>query len=489
MLGAAAWQDQLAQATPRVEAEQAGALTSAPARAWTTLLPYACLPPLALLAIHSWRAEEINLADQGVLYGSLAVVACVVVRQLLVLVENGRLQAETAAYARRLEQLATTDPLTELPNHRATVAFLEREVERAQRVGRPFATHFIDLHHFKALNDAYGLGAGDSVLREFALLGRGVLRSMDVLGRWGGEEFLAVLPETDAAAAAVAAERLRSAVASHRFAVGGGTHLTCSVGLAQFPAVSDADQLVAAADSALYAAKRLGRNQVRAADDPAIAAVAGLGEGGSRESAMLTGAAEALAALVAARDGCAGAHTEDVSTLALQLAVACGLTASEAHMLGLAGRLHDIGKVAVPDAILLKPGPLTEAEWAIIRTHPAIGADVIERIPALRPIAPFVRGHHERWDGQGYPDQLVGDAIPLGARILAAADAYAAIIADRPYRRAQSPARAISELRRHAGAQFDPQVVAALERVLAMHAGGGAAARHEPLESHLRAVG
>jgi HD-GYP domain-containing protein (c-di-GMP phosphodiesterase class II) len=204
---------------------------------------------------------------------------------------------------------------------------------------------------------------------------------------------------------------------------------------------------------------------------------------------MLTGAAEALAALVAARDGCAGAHTEDVSALALQLAVACGLTAAEAHMLGLAGRLHDIGKVAVPDAILHKPGPLSEAEWTIIRTHPAVGADVIERIPALRPIAPLVRGHHERWDGQGYPDQLAGEAIPLGARILAAADAYAAIITDRPYRRAQSPARAITELRRHAGTQFDPQVVAALERVLALQAGGAAAPRNEPRDSQLRAVG
>jgi two-component system cell cycle response regulator len=470
ILGATSWQDHLAQAgavsVPAAEAR----VVARPARVWIALLPYVVLPPLGMLVIHIWRTSTSGLAEQGVLYGSMAAVACVLARQLLALLENGRLQTETAAYAQRLEQLATTDPLTELPNHRATIAALEREVERAQRTARPFVALFIDLDHFKALNDAYGHSAGDSVLREFAAVARGTLRSMDVFGRWGGEEFLAILPETDAAAAAGAAERLRAAVASHRFAVGGGIHLTCSVGLAEWAPPDSADQLVAAADGALYAAKHLGRNQIRAADDPAVAAVGGLGEGGSRESAMLTGAAEALAALVAARDSCAGAHMQEVGALALQVALACGLKAAEAHMLGLAGRLHDIGKVAVPDAILHRAGPLSEAEWAIIRTHPAVGAQVIECIPALRPIAPLVRAHHERWDGAGYPDQLAGAAIPFGARVLAAVDAYAAITIDRPYRRAQSPARAMAELRRHSGAQFDPTVVEALDRVLAMRA-------------------
>ncbi len=135
-------------------------------------------------------------------------------------------------------------------------------------------------------------------------------------------------------------------------------------------------------------------------------------------------------------------------------------------MLALAGQLHDVGKVAIPETILQKPAALTAEEWDVMRTHPAVGADVVSRIPALRPLAPVIRAHHERWDGQGYPDQLTGEAIPLGARILAVADAYQTMIVDRPYQPARPPAGALAELRRCAGSQFDPQVVDVLLRLL-----------------------
>ena len=226
--------------------------------------------------------------------------------------------------------------------------------------------------------------------------------------------------------------------------------------------------LIALADDALYAAKRLGRNQVRAASDSAITTV--MADGAThdpRETISMIGMVEALTSLVAARDQYTSRHSRDVGSLAMRIAVALGLTASEAQTLGQAGQLHDIGKIAIPDAILRKPGSLTAEEWTTMKLHPCVSAEVVSHVPALRHLAPIIRSHHERIDGQGYPDRLAGDDIPLGARILAVVDPFAAITTDRPYRAAQSSAWALAELRRGAGTQFDPEVVKVLERVVA----------------------
>jgi HD-GYP domain-containing protein (c-di-GMP phosphodiesterase class II) len=291
---------------------------------------------------------------------------------------------------------------------------------------------------------------------------------VDLLGRWGGEEFIALLPETDHEGALAAAERVRAVVAAHRFMAGIGAHLTCSIGVATYPHdASDRNGLVAAADQAMYAAKHLGRNQVRAAADPSVAALRGDNSTrGSREELALAGTVEALAALVNARDNYTGQHCQEVAGLTFRVAQTLGLDAAEARMVGLAARLHDVGKVAIPDAVLQKPGRLTEEEWVLMRTHPLVGADVVGRVPALRAVVPLIRGHHERWDGQGYPDGMAGEAIPLGARIIAVVDAYGAMTTDRPYRPARDAGWALAELRRCAGNQFDPAVIDALERVL-----------------------
>ena len=384
---------------------------------------------------------------------------------------SGELEHSNRALAEantRLQALTTTDPLTDLPNHRALIAVVDQEIERAVRYRRPCAVLLFDIDHFKAINDGRGHAAGDAALREFAMAAKAALRGVDTLGRWGGEEFLAILPETDLEAALVAAERVRAAVAAHAFSPN-GARLTCSIGAAACPqAAEERDGLIEAAAHAMYAAKRLGRNQVRAAADPAVAVLAAESEKGeSREDAALVGAVEALAALVEARDQYTGAHMQAVSILALRLALALGLDASDARMIGLAGQLHDVGKIAVPEAILRKPGRLAAEEWALVRRHPVVGADVVGRVPALRVLAPVIRAHHERWDGRGYPDNLAGESIPLGARIVAAADAYGAMTTQRPYKDARSPDDALAEMNRCAGTQFDPAVVAALERVLA----------------------
>jgi HD-GYP domain-containing protein (c-di-GMP phosphodiesterase class II) len=202
-----------------------------------------------------------------------------------------------------------------------------------------------------------------------------------------------------------------------------------------------------------------------------------------REAASMIGMVEALTTLVAARDQYTSRHSREVGALATRISVALGMTASEAQTLGQAGQLHDIGKVAIPDAILRKPGPLSPDEWTITRQHSVVSAEVVSYVPTLRHIAPIIRAHHERMDGSGYPDGLAGDDIPLGARILAVVDSYAAITTDRPYRAAQSTAWALTELRRGAGTQFDPSVVAALERVLA--ADPASASPRQPFEPYL----
>jgi len=363
-----------------------------------------------------------------------------------------------------LQALSKTDPLTELPNHRALLSTLKQELERAQRYDRPCSLLFLDLDHFKALNDGYGHAAGDTVLRAFAGVLSTTIRNMDTAGRWGGEEFVVILPEATAEEALDIAERIRKAVSFFSFEISGGLHLTCSVGVACYPEhAADQDALLTAADQAMYGAKRLGRNQVRMVCDPAIIALltTETAEGG-REETALHGTVDALVTLVEKRDWSLGHHSQQVADLVRQLALARGMSLEEAQVVALAGQLHDIGKVAIPDAILQKPGPLTEEEWEQMRRHSIVGAEVISCVPSLRPLAPVIRAHHERWDGQGYPDHLQGEQIPLAARLIAVVDSYTVMITDRPYQLARPQAVVLVELQRCAGSQFDPRVVEAL---------------------------
>lgn len=370
----------------------------------------------------------------------------------------------------RLSDAARTDPLTRLPNRRGFRELLDLELERARRSEAPMSVLAGDLDHFKDVNDRAGHHVGDAVLQQTAALLREGVRQIDVPARIGGEEFAVILPGADAQAGFAVAERLRCHV---RDAFADATvPVTISFGIASYPAhAATASSLVRTADEALYGAKESGRNR-SVIHSPALRAVVGAREGreqrdveGERYLAVVLDLAEA----VDVRFSGSARHSETVGRYAELMARELGLPERRVGRVRLAGLLHDVGKVGVPDAILGKPGRLTDAEFAVIRQHPELGAQILEH-PSLADVQAWVAAHHERPDGTGYPRGLAGDELPLEARVIAVADAYEAMTSDRSYRDAVGAEAARAELRRHAGTQFDADVVAAFLAVLAREA-------------------
>jgi diguanylate cyclase (GGDEF)-like protein/PAS domain S-box-containing protein len=354
-----------------------------------------------------------------------------------------------------LRRSARTDSLTGVHNRAHFTELAEASLAEA---AHGFA--LLDADHFKQVNDSHGHAVGDAVLVELVARLRGALGPEDRLGRWGGEEFAILLAGVRSDDELhERCERLREAVGTRPFAAGGvEIEQTISVGAVRGRGSIDA--LAEAADRRLYAAKRLGRNRVALTPDaPGTATAAREPEG--------IGMARALAFAAGLRDEQPEAHASEVSLYATLIAERLGLEEAGVWRCRLGGWLHDVGKVAIPDSILDKPGTLDGAEWELMRTHPATGADIVARFAQLRDAAAAVRHHHEHFDGTGYPDGLVGAQIPLEARIVAAADAYSAMTSTRPYSAALPPSEAAEELRAVAGTQLDPEIVAALIDVLA----------------------
>ena len=350
----------------------------------------------------------------------------------------------------QVQQAARTDALTGLLNHGAMQVRVREEIARARRDATPLSFVIIDLDDFKQINDVRGHQAGDELLRRVASLLQAELRPYDQVARYGGDEFVLLLPGSDEATARAVAERVRDAMAASM--VGG-----CSLGVAQWHEPLEAGALLEQADRALLLAKRTGKGRVAVAN-PDV----------ERELALLQAqrgspaAVQALAAAIEERDNYTHEHSEEVVHLSRGVAMLLGLQVDQAERIAHAALLHDVGKLAVPNEILHKPGPLTPEEWDLMAEHPVAGERILLRIPDLTVIAPVVRHEHEHWDGSGYPDGLEGRLIPIGSRIILACDAYHAMITDRPYRAAMTPAEAAEELRCGAGTQFDPEVVDAL---------------------------
>ena len=453
---------------------------------------------------------------------------------------------ELEATNARLKEASFKDEVTRLYNRRFFSIRLEEEVARYRRFNHPVSLVLLDLDGFKEINDKLGHVAGDETLRGVSELLLKHSRGINIICRYGGDEFAILLVETPKAGAQIYADRIRHVLAHHPFPHG---QISASFGIASLPedVGAAAEDLIRAADEALYTAKRAGKNRVSLhqpalsalAEEPVLMpAIAGGSDASLHEARATLAAAErlsslefeergvvvlheganvrealhglaaatydlilrpappssfsglaptdlgrsseihllpsglpplsrgeratltALHGLIVARDAATGSHSERVRVYAMCLARAHGMSEPELRDMEYGVILHDIGKIGIPDSILLKPGPLSPEEWKVMRTHPEVGRRLVENIPFLAGAVPIVYHHHERWDGNGYPEGLRGESIPLGARIFAVADALDAMTYDRPYSRAVSVEAARAEIGRCAGTHFDPAVVA-----------------------------
>jgi diguanylate cyclase (GGDEF)-like protein len=358
---------------------------------------------------------------------------------------------------RRLRCLSETDSLTGVANHRKINELLAREQARGERYGTPFGVVMVDIDHFKLLNDTHGHPAGDLLLRQVAeLLGRQI-RASDMLGRCGGDEFLVILPETELSEATALGERLRASIASARYQTETGEQLPirASLGISVYPDDGrGVNELLAVADVNLYESKRRGGDTV---------------SGSAEAQSLWEGAAgfgifESLITAVDNKDRYTRCHSEEVTAFALAMGDELGLSEASQRVLRVAGLLHDVGKIGVPDGLLRKPGGLSVSEYDVIKRHVILSETLVSALPDLDEIRAAVGSHHERYDGTGYPHGAAGKEIPLLGRILAVADAYSAMTTDRPYRKALSHAEAVTALLTAAGSQFDPEVVQAFLR-------------------------
>ena len=355
----------------------------------------------------------------------------------------------------RLRGAAFTDSLTGMPNHRA----FHEALAGLTAAGAELCLAVFDLDGTKAVNDSRGHQAGDEQIQT---LGEW-LTELDLPGqttyRTGGDEFAVVLEGGRAMAGFYLAQQLRA-----RFAERADGALSATVGVAESWPGAPKDALLGRADLALREAKRSHRGVLVYSPDMERAdQLAQADQDNERRHA--TTLATSLARAVDAKDSYTHSHCETVAELCALMAQQLGLAPERVARVRLAGLLHDVGKIGVSDTILNKPGPLTDDEFAVMRTHPTLGSHIVSAAELIEE-AEWIRHHHERMDGCGYPDRLAGEQIPLESRIVMVADAFEAITATRPYRAARPVGEALLELERHAGTQFDTRCVGALRAIL-----------------------
>ncbi len=408
----------------------------------------------------------------------------------------------------RAQEQAITDGLTGVKTHRFFMETLSSEWKRATRAGRAFSVVLIDLDRFKFVNDFYGHLEGDLVLQRISQILEQTCRRSDVVARYGGDEFVILMPETNVEQARQLASKLRASICADPLLH--DKNITGSFGIASFPVHGSTPQeLIQVADASMYVSKHQGGNAVSTAEhlDPdeakrwkrdvlegylnvtlkrpldtgpdaledickrleqftrSVGDTAGAApQTGKNAAALPPAVAETLTAVVAsldAKDPCTEGHSQKVAAYAGILAEALGMPAAQVEEIRLAALLHDIGKIGIPDAVIQKSGPLDPAEWELMQQHVRYGARILQPFPEIAAVREMVEHHHEFFDGSGYPDGLSGEAISLGARILALCDAYDTITSERSYQRGRGAEEAFTVLERCSGAQFDPQLVEA----------------------------
>ena len=397
----------------------------------TTSLPLAIMISLSVVLVVLWDRSPFLIAA---LFGPLVAFD---------LYQRSQLRALEAMRA------AVTDPLTGVGNRRRFDERLNDEVPPSKR-GSPVSVCLLDVDDLKNINDRHGHPVGDLVL---AAVGARLASSGEAF-RLGGDEFALLLPEVEPEQARLLVELVLVDLALE---VGLDEPIKVSGGIAAYPRDDETPGgLVDRADEALYQAKRHAPGSVYVRSDDGLGLRALVADSPTDRATRLQ-AAMSLARAVDSRDAPGGTHSQSVGRLAARIAARLGCDVDQCDLIALAGRLHDLGKVAIPDELIEKPGPLAPDELRVLERHPTVGSHMLTSL-GLGAMSGWVLHHHEHWDGTGYPEGLAGEAIPLAARILATADAFDALI----YRRRMSQAQAVNELERGAGTQFDPTVVAAL---------------------------
>ncbi|MDX6378555.1 MAG: hypothetical protein QOE98_2858, partial [Gaiellaceae bacterium] len=443
-----------------------GEPTDAPNSAWTDRIHVDDRPGVSAMDRDSWTLEYRLLGADGVERWILDRARRHVTPDGRVFIEGiaadnterRRAEVRLDRAVERLKVMSETDELTGLANRRVMTDALERSLAD----GASAAVVMVDVDRFKAINDTYGHTTGDEVLRELARRFTALVRTKDerrvpdLIARWGGEEFCALLAGVDdPAVARVAGERIREVILSSPFRVAGGSEIAVTISAGVAVGRGSIEHLVDEADRALYIAKRRGRDQVRLFSDLGAADLVPADSDAVR-------LAQALAFAVEAREGAQDLHSRHVSDLASAVAAHLGLSDAMVERCRLAGWLHDVGKLTIPDAVVAGTGDFGPAEQEIMKAHTTIGDQLVSTMPGLAEARLGVRHHHERFDGAGYPDGLAGPAIPLEARIVAAADVFSTLTARNDVDRVA----AIAEVQQAAGSQLDPQVVSALVAVL-----------------------
>ena len=384
----------------------------------------------------------------------------------------------------KLRQVAYRDGKTRLYNATHLMELLADKIELARKRQEPLCIAMLDLDYFKKFNDSFGHLSGDAVLVAISEILRQNVRDSDILGRFGGEEFVAIFPHTDRQNAENIVDRLHSAISSHYFEgqeVLPGENLTVSIGLAVYGHEMTLSDLVYAADMAMYKAKESGRNQICTCEsgqyfiggravlrfcdlsfqNQSFQQLIQILDKSNKEKSFVSEVSTLISYLktLDSRESDTAQHSVMVNRIALAIGTQMALPENELLQLNWGTLLHDIGKLGIGDSILLKRMSLGCEEYEVIKRHPLVGYDLVKDNNYLTSAGQVVRSHHEKWDGSGYPDGLQGNQISLLARICSVADTVAAMAEDRPYRKALTLAEIVTELQANAGSQLDPRIV------------------------------
>lgn len=390
------------------------------------------------------------------------------------ILKKGRSKTEKfRKFKEKLDKFVSTDPLTGVYNFRFFEHHFEKYFENAKLESRPFSLMMVDIDYLKSINDIYGFVMGDKILRQLADLLKTEVRLKDLVIRYGGEEFAVIMPNTNSMGADNIAENILNKVNIETFGdKKTKIKITVSIGLCSCPkeGIVSAKQVITNAEKAMSLSKERGGNDLSVfpykEDEKEKRELKSEIEEqkkqikeGSRSKKSLIEFVQALANTVKAKDQYTQEHSKLMSKVAVEIAKQLNLPEIEIERIRLGSVLHDLGKIGISEAILLKPGKLTKEEFELVKQHPQIGAEIVRTVHALRDVIPLILHHHEKYDGSGYLKGLKGEEIPLGARIIGIADVYQALRSDRPYRKAYSKKKALHIIKEGSGKEFDPKIV------------------------------